>query len=38
MDKGRLAERGTHAELMERRGLYYEMVAVQGRLAPTGTG
>lgn len=37
MDKGRLVEQGTHEVLMARRGIYYEMVAAQDRLAPTGT-
>jgi ATP-binding cassette subfamily B protein len=29
MDDGRIVERGTHAELMARRGLYYDMVVRQ---------
>ena len=27
LDGGRIAESGTHAELMERRGIYYRMLA-----------
>jgi ABC-type multidrug transport system fused ATPase/permease subunit len=29
LDDGRIVERGTHAELMARRGIYYEMVVRQ---------
>jgi ATP-binding cassette subfamily B protein len=29
MDSGRLVERGSHAELMARRGLYFELVQNQ---------
>ncbi|MET0406242.1 MAG: peptidase domain-containing ABC transporter [Cystobacter sp.] len=36
MDKGQLVERGTHAELMARRGAYYELVAAQ-ELPSAGT-
>ena len=33
LDGGRLAEAGTHAELMERRGLYYSAWMLQAREA-----
>lgn len=29
LDKGRIAEEGTHKELTERRGLYYQLVKNQ---------
>ena len=29
LDRGRIVERGTHAELMERQGLYYYLVGQQ---------
>ena len=31
LDKGEVLEHGTHDELMERRGLYYELVTAQTR-------
>ncbi|MDP7741897.1 MAG: peptidase domain-containing ABC transporter [Lentisphaeria bacterium] len=31
LDQGRIIESGTHAELMERRGLYYDLTQMQGR-------
>ena len=34
MDAGRIVERGTHAELVERRGLYWQMARHQLRLEP----
>ncbi|PYH89620.1 P-loop containing nucleoside triphosphate hydrolase protein [Aspergillus ellipticus CBS 707.79] len=36
LDHGRVVERGTHAELMTRRGLYYDLVQLQG-LGEVGT-
>ena len=33
MDKGRLVERGTHAELLARRGAYHGLVAAQEQAA-----
>jgi ATP-binding cassette subfamily B protein len=29
LDRGRLVEQGTHAELVDRRGLYYYLVSQQ---------
>lgn len=29
LDKGRLAEFGTHAELMQKKGVYYKLVMAQ---------
>lgn len=29
LDQGRMAEKGTHAELMKRKGLYYDLVQMQ---------
>jgi subfamily B ATP-binding cassette protein MsbA len=29
LDKGRIVEQGTHAELMERRGLYYYLYTLR---------
>ncbi|MDP6449553.1 MAG: peptidase domain-containing ABC transporter [Lentisphaeria bacterium] len=31
LDQGRIIENGTHTELMERRGLYYDLTEMQGR-------
>ena len=33
LDKGRVAEFGTHAELLEKRGIYYKLVMAQRRMA-----
>ena len=31
LDEGRIAERGTHAQLLEKKGIYYQMVQEQYR-------
>jgi ATP-binding cassette subfamily B protein len=31
LDRGRIVETGTHAELMKAGGLYYKMYSIQGR-------
>ncbi|WP_019908593.1 thiol reductant ABC exporter subunit CydD [Paenibacillus sp. HW567] len=36
MDAGRIVEAGSHAELMQRRGLYFELAAGQGELLKEG--